>query len=85
MFSLLFCLMIEGSGSGSGSVSLTNVSRSGRPKKNLDPTDPDSDPQHYNKLNKPKFLPAGTGYRYRTYILGGVEIREKKTIHLNYA
>ncbi len=44
--SYYFCLMIEGS----GSVSLTNGSGcgSGRPQKNMDPTDPDSnpDPQH---------------------------------------
>jgi hypothetical protein len=41
MFFLLFCLMREGSGSGS----LTNRSRSVRPKY-MDSTDSDPDPQH---------------------------------------
>jgi hypothetical protein len=43
-FFLLFLLDVEGS----GSVSLTDGYRSGygRPKKHMDSTDPDSDPQH---------------------------------------
>jgi hypothetical protein len=43
-FSYHLCLMIEGSGS--GSIPLTIGSGSRRPKKQEDPVDPDSDPQH---------------------------------------
>ncbi len=44
-FSYYFCMMIEGSGSraGSGSIPLTSGSGSGRPKKHVDPVDPDSE------------------------------------------
>jgi hypothetical protein len=42
-------MMIEQYGSGSGSIPLTSGSGSGRPKKYVDPVDPDpdSDPEHW--------------------------------------
>jgi hypothetical protein len=44
-----FCMMIEGSGSGSGSIPLT--SGSGRPKKHVDPVNPE-DPEHWLQIFK---------------------------------
>jgi hypothetical protein len=41
-------MMIEGFGS--GSIPLTSESGSGRPKKHVDPVDPDPDPQHCKKI-----------------------------------
>jgi hypothetical protein len=40
-FSYYFCMMIEGYGSRAGSIPLTSGSGSGRPKKHVDPVDPE--------------------------------------------
>ncbi len=48
-FSYYFCLVIKGSGS--GSILLTNGSGSvSRRHKKTDPTDPDTDPQHWREV-----------------------------------
>jgi hypothetical protein len=51
-FSYYFCMIIEGSGSGSIPLTSGSGSGSGRPKKYVDPVDPDSDPEHCFPLHR---------------------------------
>jgi hypothetical protein len=72
---LTICLMIEGSGS--GSVPRTNGSGSGRPKKHLDPTGLNPDPQHCNiKTSK---LPLVGGWKCNCALNFGASLHKPDT------